>query len=489
MASHFRSLSVAAITCLGAACAGGGFVQPPFLGSVNGAVSPGGAVGSQVILGGLNFGSTQGTSQVLFTNAVGGLTVVGTIASPSDWTDQYIVTTVPAGAFSGAVAVQNSGGTSSPFPFSVTPSLPNVPFTPSAVSWTAGNSLPAGVSGNAVAFARVRVAGTGSDTGFVYAVGGADNTGTPTAAVYYAAVATNGSLGAWTATTAPLPQARAFHAAVAATPRNSYAPSPGYLYVLGGVNASGTTVDIIYRGTLSATGDVSGWTVIQSLPTPLHSMSALIYLGSLYMVGGANNSNGTVPVVYRTAIQTDGSLSVGSSGVWSAQASLPAPRARLGVGAYRLHLYAIGGDSATLTPNDSSAASERATVFFGSVSPSTHNVASWTSAGTLETARSAHTAIIAGGNVLLTGGLYSGAVTGTNEGSYAALSATDGTVGTFMVATGTSTIQSVCSCNLFNHAATGYLAGSGSNVTFHVLVVGGDDVKALGTKRAETYTY
>ena len=486
MASHLRTLPVAAIVCLGAACTGGGFVQPPFLGAVNGAVSPGGAVGSQVILGGLNFGSTQGTSQVLFTNSVGGLTVVGTIASPSDWTDQYIVTTVPAGAFSGAVAVQNSGGTSNPFPFSVTASLPNVPFTPSAVSWTAGNSLPAGVSGNAVAFARVRVAGTGSDTGFVYAVGGADNVGAPTSAVYYAAVATNGSLGAWTATTA-LPHARAFHAAVAATPRNSYAPTPGYVYVLGGVNAGGTTVDTIYRGTLSATGAVTGWTVIQSLPTPLHSLSALIYLGSLYIVGGANNSNGTVPVVYRTAIQTDGTLSIGSAGVWGAQGSLPAPRARLGVGAYRLHLYAIGGDSATLSPNDSSAASERATVFFGSVSPSSHNVASWTSAGTLETARSAHTAIIAGGNVLLTGGLYSGAVTGTNERSYAALSATDGTVGTFTA--GTGTIQSLCSCNLFNHAATGYLAGSGSSVTFHVLVVGGDDVKALGTKRAETYTY
>jgi len=473
---------------LGAACAGGGFVQPPFLGAVNGALSPGGAVGSQVILGGLNFGSTQGTSQVLFTNAVGGLTVVGTIASPSDWTDQYIVTTVPAGAFSGAVAVQNSGGTSGPFPFSVTPSLPNVPFTPSAVSWTADPSPIAAVSGNAVAFARVRVAGTGSDTGFVYAIGGADNTGAPTAAVYYAAVATNGSLGAWTATTV-LPQARAFHAAVAATPRNSYAPSPGYLYVLGGVNASGTTVDIIYRGTLTATGAVSGWTVIQSLPTPLHSMSALIYLGSLYMVGGANNSNGTVPVVYRTAIQTDGSLSVGSSGVWSAQASLPAPRARLGVGAYRLHLYAIGGDSAALGPNDTARAKATTTVFFGGVSPSSHNIASWTSAGTLETARSAHTAVIAGGNVLLTGGLYSGALTGTNEGSYAALNATDGTVGAFTVATGTATIQSLCSCNLFNHAATGYLAGSGSNVTFHVLVVGGDDVMAPGTKHAETYTY
>ncbi len=108
MASQLRTLPVAAMIYLGAACAGGGFVQPPFLGAVNGALSPGGAVGSQVILGGLNFGSTQGTSQVLFTNAVGGLTVVGTIASPSDWTDQYIVTTVPAGAFSGAVAGRTS---------------------------------------------------------------------------------------------------------------------------------------------------------------------------------------------------------------------------------------------------------------------------------------------------------------------------------------------------------------------------------------------
>jgi len=40
--------------------------------------------------------------------------------------------------------------------------------------------------------------------------------------------------------------------------------------------------------------------------------------------------------------------------------------------------------------------------------------------------------------------------------------------------------------HLFNHAATGYL---GSNGGFHVLIAGGDDAKALGTRRAETFKY
>src|SRR5437867_8390664 len=111
MTLETRTLSVIAFTGLIAAC-GGGTVGIPFIGSVNGAASPAGAVGAPVIISGVTFGDVQGSSQVLFTNALGGLTVPGVIANASDWTNTLIITTVPAGAFSGAVAVQTGGGVS-----------------------------------------------------------------------------------------------------------------------------------------------------------------------------------------------------------------------------------------------------------------------------------------------------------------------------------------------------------------------------------------
>src|SRR5207244_3872042 len=157
MASEIRTLSVVALTGLVAACLGGTLIGFPVIASVNGAASPAGAVGSPVVISGITFGDVQGSSQVLFSNALGGNTVVATIAKPSDWTNGYIVTTVPAGAFSGSVVVQTGGGPSFGKPFTVSPDVPNVPFTPSAVSWTnAVNPLPVAVSGNAAVYARVR---------------------------------------------------------------------------------------------------------------------------------------------------------------------------------------------------------------------------------------------------------------------------------------------------------------------------------------------
>jgi len=475
MTFRLRSPAVVALTTLLAACGGTGFIGVPFVTSVNGASWPAGAVGSQVVISGQVFGSVQGSSQVLFTNAVGGIALPATITSASNWTDTYIITTVPAGAFKGPVVVSTGGGIGGGTIFTVTPSVPEVPFTPSAVSWTAGSPLPVGVSGNAVAHAQIRTASR--DTGFVYSVGGADNTGAAVTGVYYAAVTTTGALGAWTATTA-LPTGLAFHAAVVATQRNSAVTSIGYLYALGGsTNSSGA----VYRAALNADGSVGTWSSIATLPAALHSFAAIIYRGSLYVVGGAaNGTNAPVATVYRTPIQLNGSLGFSSSQTWATEGALPARRARLSIAAFGLYLYAIAGDSATLSPNDSiPRASETATVFFGRLSPNSHEVAAWSVAGTLDVARSAHTAVIAGGNILVTGGLYAGASTGTNDESYAALTLADGTIGSFSVATANT-------IHVFNHGATGYLGGDG---TFHVVVAGGDDVNTPGTKHVETFTY
>src|SRR5262245_42223919 len=76
---------------------------PPVLLSINGAIQPSGPAGSTVVIEGSNFGSLQGSSQVLFSTGSG--TVAAAIASPGDWTGTLIVTSVPAGAVSGNVVV------------------------------------------------------------------------------------------------------------------------------------------------------------------------------------------------------------------------------------------------------------------------------------------------------------------------------------------------------------------------------------------------
>jgi len=432
-----------------------------------------------VIIEGSNFGNTQGSSQVLFSTGLTG-TVSAAIASAADWSDGFIVTSVPAGAVSGDLVVRTSLGTSAAIAFTL---AQNAPFSPSTVAWTGTSSLPVALSGHATAFAEIR---GGTTTRAVYAIGGEDNTNTLQSAVYYATVGATGSVGAWTATTS-LPSAVAFHAAVVATPGNSKVSGLGVVYVIGGSsNNTGTqSVSTIYRGSLASDGTISGWTQAGTLPAPIHSLGAAIFLGNLYIWGGATTNNVPVAGVYRSAIDAGGSL-----GTWQSEAALPTARAYFGSGSFGGYLYAFGGDAGTVAPNDASTSSATALsdAVYAQVDVRTRNItaAGWTISGNkLKKAVVKHTSVVAGGNVLVSGGLYSGATTGSSEQSYAQLNS-DGSVGTFNGATGSNTIASAGGGNLFNHAAVGYTDGTGA---FHVMVLGGDDVNTPGTKHKTVFFY
>lgn len=476
MSGTLRTLPLVAAGILLAGCNLSLFPDAqPVLSNVNGANLPAGAVGSTVVFGGAGFGDAQGAGRVVFQPTVSGPQLTATVVS---WTQSAVVATVPTAAPGDyAVAVQSGNGiTSGAQLFTV---LPPAPFNASAVTWTAGPTLPGAVSGAGVAFAQI------GSAGYVYVVGGAGAGGAPVATVSYAAVASDGTLGAWTATT-PLPTALAFSAAVAATQRNSAVLAAGYLYVLGGTtSASGTPVSTVYRALINGDGSLGGsWTTVTALPVPLRSVAGIIQYGSIYVIGGATASN-TVATAYRSPIQVDGSF----NSTWMGQGSLPSSRARFGFGALGLYLYIVGGENDALAPNDTGpSASRRSTVYFAKLHPSTRDIqTSWTATTTaLPADRSAHTAVFGSGTVLVTAGLYPGASTHTSEQIYAPVVVEDGTLGTFATATPATSINSLCGCNLFNHAATGYLAGNGS---FHVLIVGGDDVNAVGTRRAETFTY
>ena len=88
---------------------------PPVVTTVNGATAPSAPLGATVVIQGSNFGTSQAAAagQVLFG------TVPATIASAGDWSNTLIVTTVPAGAVTGNLVVQTSGGASTPVVFTV----------------------------------------------------------------------------------------------------------------------------------------------------------------------------------------------------------------------------------------------------------------------------------------------------------------------------------------------------------------------------------
>lgn len=469
--------AVLLVGCGGGPTGPSGPSGPPVVADVDGATQPSGPTGSTVVIDGQNFGAAQGSGTVLFSNGTGG-TVGAVIASAGDWTNTFIVTTVPAGAATGPVVVKTTGGTSNAITFTLTQ---NAAFNPSTITWTATNALPVGLSGHAAAFAELH--GT-TTTRAVYALGGGDNTNTPVTSVSLATVGASGTLGSWTATAA-LPKTLAFSAAAVATPANSRVSALGFLYVIGGAtDASGQPSTTVYRGTLAADGTVSNWSQTTALPVPLHSMGAVIFHGDLYVAGGSTTGNAPAGAVYRSRIDTSGTL-----GTWQTEAALPFPRAHAGLGAFGGYLFTFGGDSGAVAPNIGTlSTSAIGDVASAQIDLRTGDLTSagWTTnSNKLKKAVTKHTAVIAGGDVLVTAGLYNGASTGSTEESYAQFNS-DGTVGAFNGATGSNTISSAGGGNLFNHAALGYTDGNGA---FHVLVVGGDDVNTPGTKHSGVFFF
>lgn len=471
-------VAVLALGCGGSSTGPDDPSGPPVVLSINGATQPSGPTGSSVIIEGSNFGAVQGSSQVLFSDGAGG-TIPAVIASASDWTASFIVTLVPAGAASGSVVVQTALGSSTAIPFAVTQ---NSAFSPSTISWTATTELPVAVSGHALAFAQLSGA---APVRVIYSVGGAGANGVPVSTVHFATVGTGPGLSPWMATL-PLPASIAFHAAAVATPGNSRVTSTGYLYALGGAtDAAGTPSSAVYRGTLTASGTVSVWTTVTALPAPLRSAGVVVFQGDLYVVGGATTGNAPVATVYRSRLDAAGGL-----GAWQALTSLPFRRAHFGFGSFGGYLYAFGGDSGVVAPHSGAqSASSIADVAYARIDlkSKSFTAAGWSSlAGQLTKSVSKHTAVVAGGNVLITAGLYNGAQSGATEESYAQLNA-DGSSGSFHGATGSNTIASLISgANLFNHAAVGYVDGAG---VFHVLIAGGDDVNNPGTRRKGVFYY
>ena len=171
---------------------------------------------------------------------------------------------------------------------------------------------------------------------------------------------------------------------------------------------------------------------------------------------------------------------------WAALTNLPDKRAFHQLLSVAGNLYVVGGTNSAVDPTSNVAsAGSQSTVLYDSISLVDGTLgSSWTTnANAMGKAREKFTAVVAGGYLFVSGGLYNGAANGSSEESYASLNS-DGSVSSFNGATGSHTISgSAGGYNFFNQAA-GYFVDSAGNP--HVAILGGAEVGS-GAPKAECW--
>jgi hypothetical protein len=457
-------------------------VVSPTVARVNGVTKPSGLVGMTVLIEGDAFGDSR-HGKVFFAGTGNAAPIQATISdTANDWTNNYIVTTVPAGVTSvSQITVQTATGTSSSVSFSL---ISGSTFSPSTINWTQTTALPQPLQGLGAAFVPAANASVSTAT-YVFVVGGAaDQTNAATTSVYRAQSQQSGALSGWTPATTALPVARAYHATVAAsafTAALDTTTTEAYLYAIGGVDSSGTTVSTVYYSKVALDGSNGAWLPTTPLPAASHSASAVVFRGYLYVAGGANAQNAPTLNAYRAAVNADGTL-----GVWQPIAGLPSGAAFQALVNFGPYLYAVGGDGSSVAPmQGTTSGGEMSSAFLARVNLRTGDLAApWAPVSSMSKGRSKHNTVVGGGYLFTTSGVYAGSA-GSSENTYSAINA-DGTLGSWNGATGTNTIGTLLGYDLYNETAISFVDAGGRG---HVLVLGGAKREAPGRASAAVVYY
>ena len=317
----------------------------PSVSRVNGVTKPTGLIGMTVLIEGDAFGDYH-HGKVFFAGS-GGTPIQAIIADTlNDWTNNYVVTTVPAGTSNASqITVQTATGTSSTISFNL---ISGATFSPSAITWTQTSALPQPLQGLGAAFVPpANVASTRKTMSSSSAARRTRRT-SPRPTVYRAQAQQSGALSAWAPATNPLPVPRAYHATVAATAYTAAldtTTTEAYLYAIGGID--GSRRDGQHRVLLEGRVDGSNgvWQTTTPLPAAVHSAGAVVFRGYMYVTGGADGQNAPTSTALRAAVNADGTL-----GAWQPIAALPGGAAYQSLINFGPYLYAIGGDGSTVAP-------------------------------------------------------------------------------------------------------------------------------------------
>jgi hypothetical protein len=430
----------------------------PVVTQVNGVTEPVGLIGMTVLIEGASLGDSA-RGKVYFRGAGG--TRLQAPAARADWTNTFIITSVPTGtADSSMVWVETTGGVSDSIPFRL---ISSGTFNPSNITWSPASPLPQPLQGlGAVAVSIGRGNTKGS---WVYTVGGANAANVAGNAVFQAQILANGALAAWTAIPSQ-PSARAYHALVAATPSTARIDTTvaAYIYALGGIDASGATVGTVEFARVGLDGSLAAWQATTALPSAVHNAGAVVFRGFLYVSGGASGTNQPTATGYRAEIHADGTL-----GSWQGVASLPNPTAYHSMVNFGPYVYVIGGDNGVVAPQlSSTSGTETNAAYVGRIEMRNGSLAAWAPVTSMGKARSKGAVIAAGGALLATSGLYPGQA-GSSENTFASIGS-EGALASWNGATGSNTIDVLLGYALYNTAAVFFVDAQGRG---HVMVLGG----------------
>jgi hypothetical protein len=166
--------------------------------------------------------------------------------------------------------------------------------------WTVQNSLPVAVKDAAVAVG----------INMIYVFGGLVN-GLPSNQIYYAELATNGTIGTWQTSTVQLPMGLWGHAAHYIN---------GYIYIVGGSGSTGASSAIsnMYMVTMNVDGIITQVQATTPLPQARNGFSSAIYGNKLILMGGYDNSGTKTNTVYYTSLSSSG-----IANAWQLATNLP----------------------------------------------------------------------------------------------------------------------------------------------------------------------
>ncbi len=284
--------------------------------------------------------------------------------------------------------------------------------------WVATTSLPVAMAGHAATVYN----------GTMYLVGGATTNpptcgsgGTCLSTVYYSKILANGTLGAWTSTTA-------FPSTVDLAKAIAY---NGYLYVSGGHNASIFTTT--YYATINSDGTLGSWALAGANFSGARYGHAM-YINNGYMYIGMGY-NGKTDVWY-AQINSSGTL-----GAWRAATSYSLGVTYPGATAYDGYLYAMGGYDG---------ANDRSEVYYAKID-SAGTTTSWTTSGnTLASNVSANCTAIYNGTIYSLGGNTTGGESGNVTTVRRAAIASDGSVGAWTTGTVLTAARGYHGCVAYN---------------------------------------
>ncbi len=179
--------------------------------------------------------------------------------------------------------------------------------------------------------------------GYMYLAGGCTSTtdcATATDSVERAPINADGTLGAWTATSANLPAVRAW---------GQLENVGGTLYYIGGQNSGDTAQTTVYYATPGSGGNVTSWsTASNGLPAARTEIGAASWNGRLYVAGGRSGST-TFDTVY---VSPDLSSGGDIASAWSTTEAMNVARSGHTVISYANNLYILGGHDGTNYLND-----------------------------------------------------------------------------------------------------------------------------------------